>query len=48
LDFVAVGLIVVSATGLLVLKGGKGITGRGTIFATAGILIPIAFMLSTR
>ncbi|MHB1036089.1 MAG: hypothetical protein ACYC35_04460 [Pirellulales bacterium] len=43
-DFFALGLIVVSATGLFVLKGRKGITGRAAIFATAGILVPIAYV----
>lgn len=47
-DFFAAGLIVVSVTGLFVLKGGKGITGRGAIFAIAGILVPLVFALSIR
>ncbi len=47
-DFLAGGLIVVSATGLFVLQGRKGITGRGAIFATAGILIPTIFVLFIR
>lgn len=47
-DVFAVGLILVSVTGLFVLKGSKGITRRGAILAGVGILIPIVFMLSTR
>lgn len=45
-DIFAVGLIVVSVTGLFVLKGKTGITGRGAILATAGVLFPIIVMLS--
>ena len=44
-DFFAVGLIIVSVTGLFVLKGKTGITGRGAIFATAGVLFPIIVVL---
>jgi len=44
-DLFAVGLILVSVTGLFVLKGSKGITGRGAILAGAGIMVPIVFIL---
>lgn len=45
-DAFAVALIIVSLTGLFVLKGRKGITGRGAILATAGILVPLFFLFS--
>ena len=45
-DIFAVSLIVVSLTGLFVLRGRKGITGRGAIFAAAGILVPLIFLFS--
>jgi len=45
-DVYAVALIVVSLTGLFVLKGSKGITGRGAVLATAGVVVPLFFMFS--
>lgn len=45
-DVFAVGLIIISGTGLFVLKGRTGITGRGAILATAGVVVPIIVMLS--
>lgn len=47
-DFLAAGLVVVSVTGLFMLKGRNGIAGRGAVLAAAGILIPLAFVLSIR
>ena len=44
-DAFAVALIVVSLTGVFVLRGRKGITGRGAIFAAAGLLVPLMFLL---
>ena len=45
-DVFAVSLIVVSLTGLFVLRGRKGITGRGAIFVAAGIVVPLVFLFS--
>lgn len=45
-DIFAVALILVSLTGLFILKGRNGITGRGAILATAGILVPLFFLFS--
>ncbi len=39
----ALGLLAI--TGLFVLKGRKGITGRGAWLTGAGILVPVAFLL---
>jgi hypothetical protein len=43
-DFFAGALIVISITGLFMLKGKKGITGRGAVYASAGIMIPLIFL----
>ncbi len=45
-DIFAVSLIIISVTGLFIIKGKKGITGRGAIELIAGLLIPILFLLS--
>ncbi len=44
-DLYAVALAVLAVTGLFVLKGKKGITGRGAWLTGAGILIPVVFLL---
>ena len=44
-DIFAVGLIIITLTGLFIIKGGKGITGRGAIELIIGLSIPIIFLL---
>jgi len=44
-DFFAAGLVVVILTGCLMLKGPKGVWGRGGIELLAGILLPLLFFL---
>jgi hypothetical protein len=44
-DIFAAGLIVITVTGLFVLPGRQGITGRGAILAAMGAAAPIVFML---
>lgn len=44
-DIFAIGLIIITLSGLIMLKGSKGIIGRGGIELLAGILIPILFLL---
>ena len=44
-DIFAAGLIVITLTGLFVLPGRQGITGRGAILAALGAAAPIVFML---
>ena len=39
-------LIIVSITGLFVLKGRKGITGRGAWLTAIGVVIPIVFLIN--
>ncbi len=47
-DLFAVGLVVVSVTGLVMLKGSKGLSRRGAALAAVGILASLAFLLSVR
>jgi hypothetical protein len=44
-DIYCLGLFILAITGLFVLKGRKGITGRGAWFTSVGVLIPILFLL---
>jgi uncharacterized protein len=44
-DAFAAGLIILAITGLFILKGKNGITRRGAIITTIGIIIPIVFLL---
>ncbi|UCG85477.1 MAG: PepSY-associated TM helix domain-containing protein [Gemmatimonadota bacterium] len=43
-DVYAIALAVLAVTGLFVLKGKKGITGRGAWLTGAGILVPVIFV----
>ena len=43
-DIFAVGLIIITLSGVIMLKGNKGIIGRGGIELIAGILIPLLFL----
>jgi len=44
-DVYCVALILISITGLFVLKGKKGITGRGAWLTGFGLMIPLAFLI---
>jgi len=44
-DIFAVALIIITVTGLLILKGKNGITRRGAILVVAGILVPALFLV---
>lgn len=44
-DIFAVALMVITLTGLFMLKGNKGLWGRGGIELLIGIAIPILFVL---
>lgn len=44
-DLFALGLIVLAVTGLFMVKGKYGITGRGAWYTLAGLLIPLLFLL---
>lgn len=43
-DIFAVGLIIITLSGIIMLKGNKGIIGRGGVEMIVGILIPILFL----
>ncbi len=43
-DLYAAGLIILAFTGLFILKGKNGITGRGAWLTTAGIIIPLVLL----
>lgn len=44
-DIYAGSLILLAITGLFIIKGRKGIKGRGAFLVSAGILIPMVFLL---
>lgn len=44
-DLYALSLIIVAITGLFVLKGKTGITGRGAWLTTIGLLVPLAYWI---
>jgi hypothetical protein len=44
-DLFAIALIVLAITGMTMMKGSRGITGRGKYFIAAGLTIPIAFVI---
>ncbi len=44
-DFYAISLGILAITGLFVLKGKKGLSGRGKWWTVAGVLIPIVFIV---
>jgi hypothetical protein len=44
-DIYAVCLFLLAVTGLFVLKGKKGLSGRGKWFVIAGILVPVIFLI---
>ena len=44
-DFFAIGLLLITFSGLIMIKGKKGLWGRGGVELLIGILIPILFFL---
>lgn len=44
-DLFAVGLVAIVASGLLLLKGPKGLRGRGGMELAAGIAVPLLFLI---
>lgn len=44
-DIFAVCLVIITITGMVMIKGPKGLWGRGGILFVAGILIPILFLV---
>ncbi|SRR6056297_2209851 len=44
-DIYAVSLILIAVSGLFILRGKQGITGRGAWLTAAGVIIPLLFLL---
>lgn len=44
-DAFAVAMILLALTGLTMMKGDRGITGRGKWFVGAGLLVPVGFII---
>jgi uncharacterized protein len=44
-DFFAGALILISITGLFMIKGRNGIKGRGAVLTTTGIIVPLIFLI---
>ncbi len=44
-DIYAAGLIIIAVTGLFILRGKKGIKGRGAWLTAMGILVPLIFLV---
>jgi len=44
-DLFAIALMVLALTGMTMMKGDRGLAGRGKWFVGAGLLIPIAFVI---
>ena len=47
-DIYAALLLLLAVTGMFVLKGRKGLTGRGKWFVLAGLALPVAFLIFLR
>ncbi|MGW8315390.1 MAG: PepSY-associated TM helix domain-containing protein [Bacteroidales bacterium] len=44
-DLYALSLVLMAVTGLFIVRGKKGITGRGGILTLIGVLLPLVFLL---
>ena len=44
-DIFALALMVLALTGMTMMKGDRGLAGRGKYFVGAGLVIPIAFLI---
>jgi hypothetical protein len=47
-DSYAMGLLLLATTGLFMLGGKKGFFGRGFFFVTAGVALPIVYLLTSK
>ena len=43
-DVFAIGLIIITLTGVIMIKGNMGLTGRGGVKLAAGVLVPLLFL----
>lgn len=46
-DIFLAGLLVIVVTGLVMVRGRKGLAGRGALYLAAGILVPLLFIFLT-
>lgn len=44
-DIFAGGMVLIAITGLFIVRGKKGITGRGAVLTIAGAIIPLVFLI---
>jgi hypothetical protein len=44
-DLFAVGLVVLALTGMFMMKGDRGLAGRGKYFVLAGLAVPVGFIV---
>jgi hypothetical protein len=44
-DLFAIALLVLAITGVTMMKGARGITGRGKYFIAAGLAVPVGFII---
>lgn len=44
-DLFAIALVVLALTGMLMLKGDQGFSGRGKYFVLAGLMVPVGFII---
>ena len=47
-DAYAILLLLLAVTGMFVLKGKKGLSGRGKWFVVAGLVLPVVFLIVLR
>ncbi len=47
-DAYAAGLLLLATSGLFMLPGKKGLVGRGAVFVTLGIAIPVAYVVMSK
>ena len=44
-DVFALGLVILALTGMTMMKGNRGLAGRGKYFVGAGLLVPVGFLV---
>lgn len=44
-DLFAIALVVLALTGMVMMKGNRGLAGRGKYFVLAGLMIPVGFII---
>jgi hypothetical protein len=44
-DLFAIALVVLALTGMVMMKGNRGLAGRGKYFVLAGLMVPVIFVV---